>query len=134
MSSEDVMAGDAEAAGAVAGMVEAFGAPAASGDRRYECWVANDWRAHEKRGGFRYYEFAFDVVSKIDGHVVLRSPNGGSISVRKDSDPLHSSRAAAIVDAINTLVGRRELLTEQIDALRQVLQDETAAVVEEGHA
>lgn len=127
MSKHETMPGDAEAAGAVAGMIESSGAEAKR--MVYEAWIASDW---SKQDGFKVYESEFEVVSEVDGHLILRSKSG-MITLHRAYQPNFESRLLALNYAIKTLTERREKLTEQIVALKRALLVEAEGTVQEGN-
>lgn len=124
----DAMPGDAEAAGAVAGMIELTGRRPIG--RWWDAFVGHEW--HDKRQyGFNWSLASIDELPPLEGVVRLfRSPWIGGVSTMSAERiaQLHPTKAKALAEVIETLTSRREKLTADI----QRLKAELAAEVEGG--
>lgn len=124
----DAMPGDAEAAGAVAAMIELTGRKPIR--RWWDAFVGYEWRDQEQYG-FNWAMASIDELPPLEGVVRLfRSPWIGGVSTMsaERSAQLHPTKAKALAEVIETLTSRREKLTADI----QRLKAELAAEVEGG--
>jgi len=125
-----IMPGDAEAAGAAAGMIETNGL--SHGDtprRRWSAFVGKTWgdegftcetvEHEEYRVSAHDGQPAFSVFRCACTGMVVPGLTGGR--------NYHASQANAIAATIEQLLGRREILTTQVESLRDRLRDLIAA-------
>lgn len=122
----DAMPGDAEAAGAVAGMIELEGRKPIG--QWWDSFVGYEW--HDKQQyGFNWALASIVELPPLEGVVRLfRSPWIGGVSTMTAERiaQLHPTKAKALADVIGTLTGRREKLTADIQRLKEALADEIA--------
>lgn len=80
MASETTMAGDAEAAGAAAGMAEVYGDGVTAGTRLWRVWCGWEWSPPaSKVAGFSTAIHEYEVVARIDERqVICRQPGTSS--------------------------------------------------------
>jgi hypothetical protein len=120
------MPGDAEAAGAVAGMIETNGLP--HGDtprRRWSAFVGTTWGDFGFTcGPVEYEEIRLPAIDGRPAFSVLRSPQTGIVASGFVTEiRYHDTEANAIVATIEKLLSRREILTTQVESLRDRLRD-----------
>lgn len=120
----DAMPGDAEAAGAVAGMIELEGRKPIK--QWWDAFVGYEWRDGEQYG-FNWALATIAELPPLEGVVRLfRSPWIGGVSTMPAGRiaQLHPTKARALAEVIETLTSRREKLTEDIQRLKAQLAAE----------
>lgn len=122
----DAMPGDAEAAGAVAGMIETTGAKPTR--RLWQHYVGSIYEQYPPqpftRGVWAMDELAIDGLAK--GQLLLRNAATGRVEVFNAGigRALHVSKAKALAAVLETLIERREALTREIASVKAELQAE----------
>jgi hypothetical protein len=121
MECHDNAAGDAEAAGAIAGMIETYGTPADEGARVYLAFVDSRFT---KTSGVYYSISEYALLGVIPGNMaIVRNVNargafGDPFVVSNHSfRPIHQARHAALAQVRDELIAIRFAITRQIDEL-----------------
>jgi hypothetical protein len=120
------MPGDAEAAGAVAGMIETTGlSQGIIVQRRWSAFVGKTWGDEGFTcGPTEHEEYRVSAHDGQPAFSVFRCACTGMVTPGfADRRNYHESQANAIVATIEQLLSRREILTTQVESLRDRLRD-----------
>ena len=119
----DTMAGDAEAAGAIAGMIETYGVAAATDARVFTTYVSPNCG----NDGNQYTIHEYQCLGLLPGDLAaLRFVHGGKshgsifFHHTRSAGPLYNSRREAIDAVAAALDCKRQALDEQINKLRDL--------------
>lgn len=125
---QNTMPGDAEAAAAVAGMIETIGLPKEAAIERWQrCWCAYVSRTWED-DGFPAGPVAYEIWWLSEHPVgIRRSVATGYTDTVTRKDHSYPTEAKALAATIEQLLDRREKLTQQIEGFRGRLNTIIAA-------
>jgi hypothetical protein len=116
-ASTETMTGDAEAAAAIAGMIETYGTPIPDGSHIYTMFIHD--RCDDKTG-CQYWISAYECLGRLPGNVAVCRHSGGlgQVFLRTVDHNTYNTRNEALAKACEKLTQYRDAIDRQLEAIK----------------
>lgn len=116
-ASTETMAGDSEAAAAIAGMIETYGTPNPDGSHIYTVFISDRC---DERTGVSYWISEYQCLGRLPGNVaVCREKSGlGNVFLRTVDHMTYDTRSAVLAKACEKLTSYRDAIDRQLEKIK----------------